>query len=315
MTIGVLQDYIPNEGDAWSYTLDHLEQYFERVLALGPDRPGPPPPLPFLVDDPEREPEPFVRDLIGAYLEAAALLGQRTAQLHVALASQQEDPVFAPEEIRPHYQLSLYQSARTLSRVTFQALRLAAGRIPEDDRADAQKLLDLEPALLACLRATVRQPITALRIRCHGDYHLGQVLCRGNDFVVFDFEGEPHRSIGERRIKRSPLRDVASMLRSFHYAADEALVQSRAEDRPALRAWAPLWLDWVSRYFLRAYLREAAPAAFLPRGHDELRKFLLFYMGEKALYELQYDLNERPDRAHVPIRGLLSLIEQCPPQP
>jgi maltose alpha-D-glucosyltransferase/alpha-amylase len=152
-----------------------------------------------------------------------------------------------------------------------------------------------------------------MRIRCHGDYHLGQVLYTGRDFIIIDFEGEPARSLGVRRMKGSPLQDVAGMLRSFHYAAFAALLGQvssiRPEDYPALVPWAQFWYGWVGSTFLRAYLEVAGHSKVLPTNPEHLHILLDAYLLEKAFYELTYELNSRPDWVPVPLQGMLQLLE------
>ena len=149
------------------------------------------------------------------------------------------------------------------------------------------------------------------RVRIHGDYHLGQVLYTGKDFVIVDLEGEPSRSISERRFKRSPLRDVAGMIRSFEYAAAYAVRQGpvRIEDIPALLPWASLWQRWASASFLRGYFEASGDAAYLPRGADATAAMLDFYLLDKAIYELRYELNNRPDWVPIPLAGVRRLLE------
>jgi maltose alpha-D-glucosyltransferase / alpha-amylase len=146
----------------------------------------------------------------------------------------------------------------------------------------------------------------------HGDYHLGQVLYTGRDFVIIDFEGEPARPLSERRIKRSPLRDVAGMLRSYHYVSYAALFGQipsiRPEDFPALEPWAKFWYTWVSVAFLKAYLTTAKEDPILPKDPTELQVLLEVYLLEKAVYELGYELNNRPEWVKVPVQGLLQLL-------
>jgi maltose alpha-D-glucosyltransferase/alpha-amylase len=156
--------------------------------------------------------------------------------------------------------------------------------------------------------------ISAARIRCHGDYHLGQVLYTGKDFVIIDFEGEPARSLSERRIKRSPLRDVAGMIRSFKYAAHSALLHQaslglKSEDISALQHWAQFWHVWVSSCFLISYLNGVDQAKLLPDDQEQRRILLDTYLLEKALYEIGYELNNRPDWLEVPIQGVLQMIK------
>jgi maltose alpha-D-glucosyltransferase/alpha-amylase len=316
MTLGVLQNFVRNEGDAWSYTLDTLARYYDHVGTL----PGtePPPVCPAgasllqLINDevPKRGAE-----MVGAYVESARLLGQRTAEMHLALASEFEDSAFAPEPFTTLYQRSIYQSMRNLTGNVMQLLRTRLRHLPERLRPLAQQVLDRESAIQAAFRSIIARKIDAMRTRIHGDYHLGQVLYTGKDFVIIDYEGEPMRAISERRIKRSPLRDVTGMIRSFHYAAYTRLVGEgaggvvRAEDIERLEPWARCWNTWVAVAYLRSYFATAKEAAFLPRSPEELTIMFNAYLLEKAIYEVGYELNNRPGWVGLPLRGILNVLE------
>jgi len=314
LTLAILQGLVPKEGDAWQYTLDELERYFERVLTGQPAAEEVAIPAKSLLDLAEEAPPRLATDLIGPYLESARLLGERTADLHVALASALDDPDFVPESLSPFYQRSLYQSMRSLTGQVFQLLRKRLPEIPEALRDDAEQLLGREEMILKRFQSILDRRSTAMLIRCHGDYHLGQLLYTGKDFVIIDFEGEPARPLSERRIKRCALRDVAGMLRSFHYAAYATLfnhrisVTVRPEDIAALEPWARFWYLWVSAAFLKAYLAGASLVPFLPQGRDELQVLLDAHLLEKAIYELGYELNNRPDWIRIPLRGILDLV-------
>jgi maltose alpha-D-glucosyltransferase / alpha-amylase len=311
MTLGILQEFVPNVGDAWVYTLDSLSHYFERALAHSDVQPPAASEKPLLALLEEDFPV-LARELIGSYFESARLLGQRTAELHTALASSADDPDFAPEMFSTLYQRSIYQSMQSHIGQVFQLLRARLRQLPDSAREDAQKVLDQETEVRRRYRSLLQRRINTMRIRVHGDYHLGQVLYTGRDFVIIDFEGEPARPLSERRIKRSPLRDVAGMLRSFHYASYAALYGQvsglRPEDFPALEPWARFWHTWVSVAFLKAYLAAAKEKLFLPADPTELQMLLDAYLLEKGTYELGYELNNRPDWIKVPLQGLLQLL-------
>lgn len=356
ITVAILNEYLPNQGDAWDYTLDELGRYIERVRSAEADVPlwaqssmlpasegrdgadtrhsrldttaesgaspqtevlaeiVPPPQCVSLVKLAEREPPHLAREIIGHYLESAELLGQRTAELHLALASDETDPAFAPEPFTKLYQRSLYQSMRTHGRKSLELLRKQMHTLPESLQHDAQQLLEQEPKILASFRRLADHKINAKRIRCHGDLHLGQVLYTGRDFAIIDFEGEPERPIGERRIKASPLRDVAGMIRSFHYASRTALMR-QAPGMMALREaaistgdWIHFWYVWTAATYLRAYLAKASFGDFLPTNREEISAILNAYILDKALYELSYELNNRPDWASIPMEGIAQLI-------
>ena len=182
---------------------------------------------------------------------------------------------------------------------------------------EALKVLDRQNEVLNRFRALLSKKITAKRTRIHGDFHLGQVLYTGKDYVIIDFEGEPARPLTERRIKRSPIRDVAGMLRSFHYAAYTSLfghlgsAMVRPEDLAAMEPWARSWNVWICSTYLNSYLHHAEPGGFLPTNRDELNILLNVYLFEKALYELGYELNNRPDWVRIPLAGLLRLLQSA----
>jgi maltose alpha-D-glucosyltransferase/alpha-amylase len=252
--------------------------------------------------------------LCGTYLESASLLGKRTAELHLALASDPDDPAFAPEPFSELYLRSLYQGMRGLTRRTFRALRTRITSLPEDVQAEARALLGREQEIMDRFRRIVGQKLQGARIRCHGDFHLGQVLFTGKDFVIIDFEGEPERRLSERRLKRSPLRDVAGMLRSFDYASQTILLRVASivqkEEYPTFQKWAQLWWRAVSAQFLGAYLAAVGNASFASKDTRELNLMLSTFLLEKAVYELGYELNNRPDWVRVPLAGIIHVLDR-----
>jgi maltose alpha-D-glucosyltransferase/alpha-amylase len=195
-----------------------------------------------------------------------------------------------------------------------QVLRANTKHLPSSEHELAQELLRREQEILEIFRSVLQARIGALRTRIHGDYHLGQVLYTGKDFVIIDFEGEPLRSIYQRRIKRSPLRDVAGMLRSFEYASFTALFGREAvtagEDAARLIDFARDWTVWVSAAFLKAYLSRCAGAAFIPRDQRALEMMLTAFQLDKAIYELGYEINNRPTWTRVPLSGILRLLDE-----
>jgi maltose alpha-D-glucosyltransferase/alpha-amylase len=239
--------------------------------------------------------------------------------MHAALASDAE-PAFAPEPFSPMYQRSIYQSMRNEAVRVFQTLNKRIKKLPERERDLAQQVLDVQPALLARLREVTETKMTGQRCRVHGDYHLGQVLFTGKDFVIIDFEGEPLRSLTERRIKRSVLRDIAGMVRSFHYAAYSALLgrndeptsgqsEVRSEDFERLEAWCRYWYAWVAASYVRSYRAAAGKAAFLPESDAEFKVLLEAFVLSKAVYELGYELGHRPDWLSAPCLGILDIMK------
>jgi maltose alpha-D-glucosyltransferase/alpha-amylase len=312
VTLGILREYIANEGDAWSYTLDALGRYFDRVLTDW-NRAGAPVPAEPLVDLAEREIGADDFERIGTYVPRARLLAERTAELHIALASGVGKD-FEPERFSELYQRSLYDSMRSLTKKSLRLLRQRLARLPETVRGEAEWVLAAEERILARFHRLTAGKLAAERIRTHGDYHLGQVLFTGRDFAILNFEGEPSRSLSERRLKRCPLRDVAAMLRSFQYAAygrlfeEEAAGVTAPESLPALESWALYWERWVSAAFLQAYLRRAGTAGFLPPSRAEREVLLDAYLLEKALQELSYELDNRPGWLRIPLRGIRQIL-------
>ena len=315
IAIGVLQGYIRDTRSAWDYTLDTLRDYFERALVqqIDPsDAPLPPSSVRALADC--KLPE-FIYDAIGPYLNSAQLLGQRTAELHLTLAAAPQNPAFAPEPFTSFYQRSVYQYSRNLAGQVFLALKKQLAALPEFLQPLAQTVLNRQEQILSRFRQVINQKIEALRSRSHGDYHLGQVLYTGKDFAIIDFKGESDRPLSERRMKRSPLRDVAGMLQSFHYAAHISLRREveggtiRPESLPAIEQWAQFWYAWVGATFLQAYLTAMAASPLLP-ADDQARQVLLeAYLLEKAIQELGANLNSHPDWMEGALQRILQLLE------
>ena len=255
-------------------------------------------------------PGPLLDELLGGvYPEKAKLIGQRTGEMHLALAAESTDKRFAPEPFNAMAQRSVYQSMRASLRRAFALLQKKLPDLPDAFRAEAAQVLAAEQQILTAERRTLQLHASA-KIRIHGDYHLGQALYTGKDFVILDFEGEPARPLSERKLKRSALRDVAGMMRSFQYAAYSALWQPsmRTEDVPFLEHWADLWYRQESATFLESYLATAAGASFLPQKEGDLTVLLEAYLLDKAVYEVGYELNHRPDWVLIPIRGIKHLL-------
>ena len=309
-TLGTLFELVPNQGDAWQLAQDSLGRYFDRVLA-DEKRPEVPPAVTGALVARAREPLPDrVVDWIGPFLDRVQLLGRRTAEMHLQLAAPSSDPLFAPEPYDIMHQQSLYGSAVAHTARTFDLLRTRLGRISPEARALAEIALSREGEVDAAFARVTRHRITVIRTRQHGDYHLGQVLWTGDDFRIIDFEGEPGRPVSQRRFKRSPLRDVAGMLRSLRYAAAAALRDGRRrpEDIAKLEPWARAWASWVSAAFLKGYLAGVPDARIVPRADADLELLLEFFLLEKCVYEIGYELNNRPEWVEIPLQGLLELL-------
>jgi len=296
----LLQNAVTSESDAWTMTLDHVGRFYERVLARKAD----------LQSEAASSGELMTEFIGGVYPEKTKLLGQRTGELHMALASIQDDRMFAPEPFNAMAQRSVFQSMRALLRRTTALLAKKVPDLPEKFQTEARDILAAEKAILDREKRILDRRTVAAKIRIHGDYHLGQVLYTGKDFIILDFEGEPARPLSERKLKRSALRDVAGMMRSFQYAAYSALWQPamRPEDVPFLERWADRWYREMSSVFLQSYLQTTAGSVFVPQKSDDLQILLEAYLLDKAVYEIGYELNNRPDWVVIPIRGIKHIL-------
>jgi maltose alpha-D-glucosyltransferase/alpha-amylase len=311
-TLAILQSYLPNEADAWQYTLDALGRYYDDALARRAELATVPVPRAPLFALAAGEVPEIARERIGLFLDEARLLGQRTGELHLALFDGGGRPEFAPEPFTDFHRQALYQAMLGLLNETMSALRQGLSAVPPEARADAGAVLEREAIIQRMLRLVRERKIDSVRVRCHGHYHLGQVLYTGKDFIIIDFEGQTTRPVGVRRLKQAALRDVAGMVRSFHAAADQALLgptaTSRPEDRPALEPWARFWYAWVSAAFLRAWVGVVEQTPLLPREREERQILLDAYLLEAALAELGQALRHRPERAGNPLRGILQIL-------
>jgi maltose alpha-D-glucosyltransferase/alpha-amylase len=243
--------------------------------------------------------------------ERAHLLGVRTGEMHLALASGVEFPNFKPEPYTLHYQRSLFAGLQSLVRGTFNNQSRNLVNLSGEIRRETEEVLGMKDTILEVFRNIYNRKIDVVKIRIHGDYHLGQVLFNGKDFFITDFEGEPARSYSERRLKRSPLRDVAGMIRSFHYAAYGGLFldnQIRKEDISRLVPYAEQWYHYMSGFFMKSYLETVAGSGFIPKAKEDMHTLMTTFLLEKAIYELNYEMNNRPDWVVIPLRGIMELV-------
>ncbi len=296
---------VRNDGDAWIWALREVRAFYERVLEEGTTPAGLA--MPGLLEPGEAS--PLLGKIVGEPFTARARqLGVRTAEMHRALAAADaDDAAFAPEPLGAEDQRRLGEGVRASAENLAAVLRERAETIAGASRALAAALPEEMPRIAQLAEEIAAHPVDAAKTRTHGDYHLGQVLNTGGDFVLIDFEGEPQRSLAWRKEKRSPLRDVAGMLRSFHYAAHSGLGDF-PEQRASLEPWAELWSQAAGNAFLTAWLETAAGAPFLPATSAEVRRLLDAFLLEKALYEVGYEINNRPDWVAIPIRGVMQIL-------
>ncbi|CAN5691402.1 maltose alpha-D-glucosyltransferase [soil metagenome] len=298
-TIATLHQFVDSQADGWPHATDEVRRFYDDVAQRQAPAQAPPETYSELIAS---EPPQAARDAIGGYLGTAETLGRRTAELHLALASDASNSTFVPEPFTA-------EDMRTLS-MDAVAQALSALKAVEDAGA-APDLLQLRDSLLGQLRSAPALQLMTAKIRVHGDYHLGQVLWSEGDFYIIDFEGEPARPLAQRREKQSPLKDVAGMMRSFSYAARAGLfahAASRPGDPETLARWADLWEAWTTAAFLRGYFSTAGNAVFIPQEATQRDELLRLFVLDKALYELNYELNNRPDWLRIPLAGILRLV-------
>jgi starch synthase (maltosyl-transferring) len=310
-TLSILQRFVPSESTGWDAALQALDRHFE--LARSGMRHGEHPPLsnaPFLELASQPIPEVAVQSA-GNFLPTAEIIGRRTAALHRALASSSTDEAFAPERASASDVAALTARMREEATAALELLEAREASLDPATSALARQVLDNKAALLEGFDVRARSLAGLVQIRVHGDYHLGQVLKVGDDIAIIDFEGEPTRSLEERRAKQSALRDVAGMLRSIGYAASAGLVAATKDDegeRARLEPWERAWETWTSVAFLRGYLEGAQAADFLPQSPEQVGALVDLFILEKAFYEVHYELNSRPDWVWIPLRALLATV-------
>jgi maltose alpha-D-glucosyltransferase/alpha-amylase len=289
--------FVRNQGDGWVYTVEYLQRTLDQLRLVA------------AAEHPEsaalaHEPHAF-------YLAQARVLGQRTAELHRALATPTADAAFAAEPITRGDLRSWQRAARHQAEAAFRALKHALPKLEGADRDHAQALLTRRKGWHARIDALGEADISAVKTRIHGDYHLGQVLVAQNDFYILDFEGEPARPLAERRAKSSPLKDVAGMLRSFDYAAWAAVVgltEAHPGSADVVRSLAEAWRKATVQTFLDAYRETIAGCPSYPEDELEAGRLLDFFLLDKALYEICYEAANRPDWIRIPLNGVASVL-------
>jgi maltose alpha-D-glucosyltransferase/alpha-amylase len=309
-TLAMMQQLILSQGDGWAHTLDEVARYFEDVDAESAPADAGPITFAALIAS---EPAERVARAMGGYLVTAATLGRRTAEMHLALGSDSTDPAFVPEPLTTVDVQLVTSDAVAQAQKALDVLAASSLTLPQDVQASAELLVQSRNTLIDRIRSAANLDFVASKTRVHGDYHLGQVLWCEEDFVILDFEGEPTRPIAQRRLKQSPLKDVAGMVRSFSYAAYAGLfvhTASRRAEFDRVEPWARIWQLTAASAFLRAYFTTAAGALFVPAAESQRDALLELFVLDKALYELDYELNNRPDWVRIPLRGIFDLLNR-----
>ncbi|AKV00722.1 Trehalose synthase [Labilithrix luteola] len=312
-TVGLIHAQVPNRGDAWEHVLGVLDEWLATVRGAPPNLgPGD------LFDHAMRPRDAVVTKAIGPYVNLAELLGRRIGEMHVVLAGHTGDRAFTPMVIDASSREALVAMARRdLTKLLDRLAQRDSTRAESDVRTAADEatrtLLRHRHVLFSRLDRVLGLDDAGVRMRVHGDLHLGQVLFTGTDFALIDFEGEPARPLDERKAKRSPLVDVAGMLRSFDYAAASALRKRSPDEQSTLAPWARFWRDAVSSALLGGWLSSTAKTTILPASIAAKHALLDFYLLEKAIYEVHYEMDNRPDWIDIPLGGLLAILERHDP--
>lgn len=311
MSIAILEKVVPNERSGWTFCIDALAKYYENILALKDSQNE-------LLKIKESSEQVLNERLDFGFIETIKILAQRTAEMHIALSEDHHSHDFTPEPCSILFQHSMYQALRGHLRKTFFQLKKKKKHLSEQSQNLVDNILKSEQEILNFFKIFQKKKINAMRIRTHGDYHLGQVLHTGKDFYIIDFEGEPLQTNYIRRLKRLALRDVAGMIRSFHYASQTGLMNNtliKLENMSHLELWADFWYQAVSSIYLKSYLNHistSATVSIIPQEKEDIDYLLQFFLLEKAIYELGYELNTRPDWIDIPCKGIAYYLKNKP---
>ena len=316
IALGMVQFLPENHGDGYKFMLTRINNFIERILAA-PDKDAL---LAFEKTGSLANPAAFeelpdkLQVLLGAPAsEQARIIGLRTGQLHLALASDTGSKDFAPEDFSLHYQRSLFSSMQSLVRESFQNQDEKLEKVPEDLKKELDEVFGRREEVLNIFRRIYKKKLDVIKIRIHGNYHLGQILFTGKDVVINDFGGDPARRFSDRRLKRSPLRDVAGMVRSFRYVANEGFMKNPQLPKEEINYYQPfadLWAFYMRSFFMKAYLETVKGSAFIPADNQDLQMMLETYMLEKVIYDLNYEMNNRPDWVKIPLRVLKTILDK-----
>ncbi len=311
--VAFFQDFVPGHRNLFDHTFDGAVLTLETLLATGEDPPTPSARHRHPLDVTAEELD-GAGELMGGYLAEASLIGRRTGEMHLALAADPTDPVFAPDPMSTLQQRSVYQTIRSTVRTSIGILRRRRSKMATDDTELIERAISSEGEILDKLKNITAERIRCDRIRIHGDFHLGQVLFTGNDFFIIDFEGEPQRPLSQRRLRRLALRDVAGMIRSYHYAivmASHQVAEAGIDDeaRTRLQGWANAIHRLFSAAYLNGYRESVSESSVVPEDQSHFRLLLDALIVEKAAYELEYEVNNRPDWIDIPLQGILNTLD------
>ena len=309
--VAMMQEMVENHGDGYSYMLERVNNYIERILAA---KKG------FLEKLEYKgsltEPASFeslstgLQDLLGARAaDQCSLLGARVGELHLALSQSKGSKDFSAENFSLHYQRSLFSPMLALVRETYNTMQKNRKSIP--DKGALDNLLVRKAEIVSLFKKIYSKKFDVVKTRTHGTLGLSQVLLTGKDVAIHDFGGIPSRSYSETRLKRSPLIDVASMIRSYYYAAYEGFLTTahvKQEEIIHLLPYAQIWVHYMGGFFLRSYLETVKDTNLIPRSDDDLRIMMQYFLMEKALYALEYELLNRHHRLIIPLSMIRDVL-------
>jgi maltose alpha-D-glucosyltransferase/alpha-amylase len=314
LTLAMAQDLVEFHGNGTTYMLDRLNNFNDKVLARTADQ-LPPFDITGTLSNPlsyESMPE-SLQEILGVPLaEGARQIGEAWASIHKALATVVDGAAFTPENFSLHYQRSLYAGLQSLVRSAFDNLSRKLNTLPADIQPQARDLMGKKEEVLDFFKKIYSKKLDIIKTRIHGYSSLEQVLFTGRDVSVPYLGGDPSRSFSERRLKRSPFRDVAAMVRSFYYVAQQALRSDRikADDLPVLTRWYQWWTHYAAMLFMQAYLDTAGEAPFIPQDKEDLTTLLHIYLLEIAVHDLNEELDNRPDWVAVPLHLVLAILQE-----
>jgi len=316
--LGMMQDMIENHGDGYGYFQERIHNYIERLLAGGRNVALWEQRIGTLMDPAsfDKLPEELQGLLGGHASEEARLIGIRTGELHLALASGVDVKDYKPEPFTLHYQRSLFSTLQSLVRETYQNLSRHESRLPADLRTNTERITAYRPKLLAIFKRIYARKLDALKIRIHGNFHLGQILLTGKDVAISDYSGDPTLSYSERRLKRSPLVDLATMVLSFHKVAFEGFMcdpQLQEAERTRLQPLAALWAHYISGIYVRAYMTTVKGSRLLPSDPKDLEMMWQNYLLQRAILTFNDALRNDPARLIVPLTLIRNILRERAP--
>ncbi|RPD47341.1 maltose alpha-D-glucosyltransferase [Paracnuella aquatica] len=311
--LGMLEHLEENHGDGHRYMLERIANLIERILARDRSMLAAYPQLGTLSDPVGFDELPEnIKEFLGTNAsDVARNVGYGLGNIHKTLASSTE-PSFVPEEFSLHYQRSLFSSMTSLVRETVQAIQKSTG-LPADLQAEVEALAGQREELLERLRRIYSKKFDVAKIRIHGNLGLSHILLTGKDLVIHDFGGNPMRPYSERILKRSPLRDVATMIRSFYYVAYEGFLTSShipVEEQSSLLAFADFWTHYMSNFLLKAYITETTGSGFFPEEKAEFDILIQTFLLENALQWFNFEMAHRPERVIIPLRIIQSIMKK-----